>query len=76
MEIVGTLYLTFRVFVCAHGVAGFRHRLFDDADRVGRLRGRVDALFGYEGGDFASEGGHVVFSLLFAYLDLTLAEDL
>lgn len=68
--------LTLRVFVRAHRVARFRHRLLDDTDRVGRLRGRVCALLGDESGDLASEGRDVVFSLLLSDLNFAFAEDL
>jgi hypothetical protein len=68
--------LTFRVLVRTHGVARFRHRLFDDADRVGRLCGRVYAFFGDESGDLASESRDVVFSLFLSDLNFALAEDL
>ena len=68
--------LTLRGFVRAHRVARFRHRLLDDTDRVGRVRGGVYALLGDESGDLASEGRDVMFSLLLSDLNFAFAEDL
>ena len=68
--------LTLRVFVRAHRVARFRHRLLDDTDRVGRLRRRVYALLSDESGDLASECRGVVFSLLLSNLNFAFGEDL
>lgn len=68
--------LAFRILVCAHGVARFRHRLFDDADRIRCLRSRVYALLGDESGDLAPEGRDVVFSLFLSDLHFAFAEDL
>lgn len=75
-ECICDVYLTLGVLSLLDTKPGFVHRFLDDTDRVRTLCGWIDTFFGYESGNFFSEGRKIMLAFFLVDLDFPFLENL